>query len=95
VLHNACDCHGLVIPGDLRQNESAQVSANLLGPGPVFLEPFGQKERRSAGDDSRSFFFLEIGPGKSPGVTLNPPMHRAMSPSVQLSRSASPFCSGV
>ncbi|PLW28658.1 hypothetical protein PCASD_18577 [Puccinia coronata f. sp. avenae] len=50
------------------------VSANLLEPGSVFLEPFGQKERRSAGDDSRSFCFLEIGPGKSPGVTLNPPI---------------------
>jgi hypothetical protein len=63
-----------VIPGDLRQNESAQVSANLLEPGPVFLEPFGQKERMSTGDDSRLFYFMEIGPGKSPGVTLKPPI---------------------
>jgi hypothetical protein len=63
-----------VIPGDLGKNESAQVSANLLEPGPVFLEPFGQKERRSAEDGSRLFFSLEIGPGKSPGAALNPPI---------------------
>jgi hypothetical protein len=65
-----------LIPGDLRQNDSAQVSARFPGflePGTELLEPFGQKECRSPGAGSRIFFFLENGPGKSPGVTLNPP----------------------
>ncbi|PLW43905.1 hypothetical protein PCANC_09612 [Puccinia coronata f. sp. avenae] len=33
-----------------------------------------QKECRSPGASSRRIFFLEIGPGKFPGVTLNPPI---------------------
>jgi hypothetical protein len=36
-----------------------RILPGFLEPGTKLLEPFGKKERRSTGDDSRPFFFLE------------------------------------
>jgi hypothetical protein len=69
----------LSFPGIWDKSFSAEVSGGFLEPGTELLEPFGQKECRSPGAGSRRIFVLEIGPGKFPGVTLNPPIGSSIS----------------